>query len=438
MEKHHQNKSNQEIISMGMFKKIILTFSTKFITALLNFLIVIITARYLGAEGRGTISLIVLGISINLIVNDIIGGSALVYLTPRINLFKLFVPSYIWALTSSSILTYCLCYFKLIPVEYYLDVFLLSVLQSLGSINFAILLGQERIKQHNAINILQILLLFISLLVILFVFNYQTVSAYIYSLYIGLGFSFAVSLTLIFKHIKPTLFSDWKEVIKSILENSIYIQLANILQIFNYRISYYILNWFTGAKILGVYSTAVSVAEAVWLVSKSIAMVQYARISNSTDKNYSRQLTIQLSKFSLLATIITLLPLLLLPDSIFILIFGIEFSAIHQVLIYLSIGIISIGFSTIYTHYFSGIGKYHINSIASGIGFIFTILFCIILIPKYQLSGAAISASLSYSATSIYLLIAFIKETKLKPSELIPSSKDFSFLMRELKKLLNT
>lgn len=421
-----------------MFNKIFFTFSTRFLAAILNFLIVVITAKYLGAENRGIISLIVLGITINLMVNNLIGGSALVYLVPRGSVFKLFVPSYIWAIVSSFVLTLVLRYFKLIPLDFSAHIFFLSLLQSLGSVNLTIFLGQEKIKLYNSISLLQTLLLFFSILGMFFILSNKSVSAYVYSLYIAFGFSFVASLTFILKELEITTLSDFKKTISDILKQSFFIQLANVIQILNYRLSYFILASQAGASVLGVYSTGVSVAESVWLIGKSIAMVQYARIANSNDINYSRALTIKLSKLSFLFTLAVVVPLVFLPSQFFRFVFGNEFGAIREVLIYLSVGVVSIGVSTIYVHYFSGIGKNYINTIASSAGFLLTLLFCLLLIPKYGLIGAAAGTSLSYLVTSVYLFIMFIKETGLKYSMLLLSREDFTSFKGELKELIKT
>src|ERR1700752_3343640 len=76
-----------------MLRKIIQTIFSKGIISIINFLVVLITARYLGSDGRGTISIMFLNITVILLFNDIIGGSSLVYLTSKRNPFTLFLPA---------------------------------------------------------------------------------------------------------------------------------------------------------------------------------------------------------------------------------------------------------------------------------------------------------------------------------------------------------
>ena len=116
-----------------MIKKILGTAIVRFFNAGIAFLIVIINSQYLGAENLGTISLIILGITIILQLNNFIGGGALIYLIPRLDNFKLFLTSYLWAFFSTMIGTYILFVFQLIPIEYTYHIMFLSLLLSLLS-----------------------------------------------------------------------------------------------------------------------------------------------------------------------------------------------------------------------------------------------------------------------------------------------------------------
>lgn len=61
------------------------------------------------------------------------------------------------------------------------------------------------------------------------------------------------------------------------------IQIANFAQLLNYRLSYYIIEFCSGRKALGVFDLGTKLSEAVWILPKSMATVQYARISNSKE-----------------------------------------------------------------------------------------------------------------------------------------------------------
>lgn len=127
-----------------MLKKIIGTAGARVFNAFLSFVIVIVYARNLGAEGAGIIAEIVLGITIVLLISNFFGGGALVYLLPRHDNFIIFLLSYIWAIISAFVVTYFLNLFNAVPAKFIYDVLLLSIIQSFSAVNQNILLSKEK------------------------------------------------------------------------------------------------------------------------------------------------------------------------------------------------------------------------------------------------------------------------------------------------------
>lgn len=151
-----------------MFSKIIFTFITRFSSSLIGFLLVILTAHAIGAEGRGEISLIILGTAITLLISSIIGGNAIVLLAPSTPAFKLLVPSYGWAIISISLITTLLHFTGLIPQQYSIHIFIISLLQAIASIHMSLFIGKQQIKLYNIMNLLVILTFYSSCHFLLF------------------------------------------------------------------------------------------------------------------------------------------------------------------------------------------------------------------------------------------------------------------------------
>src|SRR6185369_83105 len=85
-----------------MFNKITSTLIAKILTAFLSLATVVLISQYLGAEGKGQASMIVFGTTLILLVSNIVGGAALVYLVPRYNLFQLVFVSSLWSIIISA------------------------------------------------------------------------------------------------------------------------------------------------------------------------------------------------------------------------------------------------------------------------------------------------------------------------------------------------
>ena len=391
-----------------MIRKIVTTAASRLVIAIVNLIVVTITARQLGAAGMGTISLIVLGISINQLISALLGGSALVYLVPRRPLLQLLMPAWVWSTLVSVIGSLVLGSLALVPREFVTDLILISLIQSFFSINQNVLLGKEQVKQVNLLAVIQSVTLVLSLVYLFWVKQWISIDAYIFSLYISFGLAFVLSFAMIVRYIEKNACWD-KSILKEAFRFGGYLQAASVMQLFNYRLGYYIIEKYFDRATLGVFSIGVQISESVLIISKSIAMVQYSRIANTNNAEYSRNITSAFIRITSVLTIAILLVLLLLPSEFFVLIFLSDFSNLHGVILSLSAGILAVAISLMLSHYFSGSGRPWHNTVSSGIGLLFTLIFGFTLIPTLGLTGAGITASLAYMAGMLYQLLVYIK-----------------------------
>lgn len=146
-----------------------------------------VISQYLGAEGKGEQGIIITTIALILIFANIIGGASLVYLTPKLPLGKLLIPSYVWSFIVCGLFTLILFLFPLIEQKYIFHVALLTVINSLASVNSSVLLGKENIKAVNIINFTQVALTILALIVFFVSGISVDIYGYIYSLYIAYG-----------------------------------------------------------------------------------------------------------------------------------------------------------------------------------------------------------------------------------------------------------
>jgi O-antigen/teichoic acid export membrane protein len=96
----------------------------------------------------------------------------------------------------------------------------------------------------------------------------------------------------------------------------------------------------------------------------------------------------------------------------------------------------ALAFSTVFGHYFAGLGMNRINLYGTLTGFAVTLAASWLLIPEYGINGAAMSVSLAYCIHAVYLFFIYKKHTKLIISELIPTREDLNFVWKELKLII--
>lgn len=391
------------------------TFISKSATLLLNFGVVILTTHLWGAEGRGIISIVISNMVIISIVNNVMSGSSISFMIPKTGLSKLILPAIIWIITSSflgSIL------FSEIQYNNIFLLFIITLFTSLLNLNLCIFIGKENIKWYNLSGLLLPLFVFLFVLFFEYILKIKSINSYFGGYILAELFILFITLYKIIPYFeKNKITFSWKTTLKT-LDYGWKNELSNLLQFLNYRLSYFFVLYYIDIKSVGLLSVGIAVAESIWLISKSISIVQYSKIINMKDEKNAISLTMFSAKLSLIASFILILVLILVPSNVYGLIFGNEFIKVKQIIYLLIPGIISIAFSNIHGHYFAGVNRMKILIVKSAIGLSITILFSIIFIPLFGLTGACIVTSLSYLISSFYLIIMFYKEKNaiiLKP-----------------------
>jgi O-antigen/teichoic acid export membrane protein len=423
-----------------VINKIFSTFSIKLASAIFNLLIAIVVSRYLGAAGKGEQSLVLTTISFILIFENIAGGAVLVYLGSRFKTSVLISLSYLWSVLIGIAFYFILLQFEIVKTEFVFAVCLLSVINSFAANNANILLGKEKINSSNWVNFIQPFFTLISLLFFVVSYKETSVYSYINSLYIAYISAFFLSLFLLFKANvgdNTSKENSWLLTLKTMFALGFYNQLSHITSLLNMRLSYYLLEKYQSTETLGIYSNGVSLTEAIWMVSGSMAMVQYSKIANSDNKQYSQQLTVNMTKISLLVTVVILIPMLLLPSAFYSFIFGKDFTNINHIMICLAPGVVFYNFALLIGHYFSGTGRYYINTTASAAGLFITLILSFVAIPMWGFYGAALVSSVSYIVVSATVIIFFYKESKIGFSQMIPDKNDLKLYFLEIKNFVN-
>ncbi len=415
-----------------MFKLIAHTLGTKIISILANFLIIVLASRNLGAANMGDISLIVLSVAIFVQINNIVGGPALVYLLPRHETGTILLLSYIWLIITTGIGALVIFLLKLVPSVYFHHVIILSVIFSLLTIHLTVILSRKKIKTYNYILAGNPVILLISLAAFIYFAGDKDIYAYIKGLYFAYGITFLLSTVFLFTKLKSLRFSNFSAVLRDLFKFGSIMQLANILQLLNYRMNYYLIERFWNKTTLGIYSVGNQVSEGVWLLSQSTATVLYPTISNSKDEDASVKMVLFFLKMIAILTILMISVLLILPTHFYTFIFGNEFTETKLIILSLSVGIFFLSLSRIFSTYFSGIGKPQINTISSAIGLIVVTGLGLLLIPRWAFVGAGITASVTYFSSFMFQFIIFVRKTKLRVGDFSIGKEDIDRVKFEL------
>jgi O-antigen/teichoic acid export membrane protein len=398
------------------------TIASKAAILIINFLLVIITTHLWGTEGRGMISILIADISIIAIFNNVLGGSSVSFFTPKLGVNKLIMPAYLWIFILTPVVAITINILQSHGNLYYLMI--LAVLNSLVAAHYMIFAGKENFKLFNIFSLLVPILTLVFILLFVFIFKYKSVNAYIFGFSIGLCLVWLISFYYLKPYInnKPVL--SFK-AIKDMMSYGWQTELSYFLHFLSYRLSYYFILHYMGMSTVGIFSVGIALAESIWLISRSIATVQFAKIINSIEKGVDINITKSSVKLSMISSLIASLILIFLPSSVYSFVFGHNFFEVKKIMLFLFPGIVAIAISNIYGHYFSATGQTKTLIVKSFLGLLVTIGLSIILIPKWGIMGACITASLSYMASSGYLLYKFYTKTKF-------NLKDFTFTWKDM------
>ncbi len=401
---------------------------------LANLLLGMVAGHLLGASGLGSISLVVLAITLVQLLNNVVGGGALVHLVPRAPLRDLLRPAYAWAVLTAGVAFAVLSLAPLVPQGLSGHVAALALLQSLYTIHLNVLLGRQCIAAYNRITALHGLVLLAVFVTLVRMPGGATVHAYVHACYAAFAGTLALSAWALARRVSGPAVPAMEGLLRRMVMQGLHVQGANAMQLLNYRFAYYLIEHYLGLAALGVYAVSTQLAEGAWLVPRSLGMVLYSTVSNETAAERQRALTLTVFKTSVLAASTALLLALLLPDAVYALLFGPEVRGVRRLLACLAPGIVAMAASQAYSHYFSGVGRNVHNAIGSALGLVVTLGVGLVLVLAWGTVGAALTASLAYTVNALYQAWRFMAISGAGAHDHLPDRSDLDRLRRLLQR----
>ena len=392
-------------------KKLISTFLVRFILAINTFGVFILSTRYLGAEGRGTISLFVANVTIVQLFSEIIFGSGYIYFIHQYNKKNIITYGFILSTLAGLVIPLILYVTHLHPEHLVLDLIINSIL--FAWVNWIGL----HLRAHKQFNFYNVFYLFYSVFQIVLIWlmmnNLASIENFILGLQIHLAISFIIGLGFLFALKQTTIESNnapihWLALIKK----SIVSQYSNWLFFLNTRVSFYLI--YTVLKDneqLGIYSAASVLTEAIWIIPLALATPLYPAITAESDKHKIIHMTNEYAYSSFWLSFIAVAILLATPEVVLEFIFGKDFKGLHTFILLLSVGTLILSYAKIYWNYFQGMGLFSINAKATLISFVLPLIVFIPFITTLGVYGVALMSCASYIIYSILLIYYYKKET---------------------------
>jgi len=403
---------------IGKFtKNILITFGTRVFQLILGIGSSVIIARMLGPQGRGIYSLAILLPGLLAVFTNLGIGPASVFYIGK----KKYSPKEVFGtnIIFAGLISIFTIIIGLIIVFFFSDklfpgvpkecLFLaLSVipLHFFSSFSVNILLGLQKIKKYNFIQLIQNFIFLFLIVIFLLGLRFgvkAVITANILSAFVG-------CTVLFFQTKKETngiVFSLNREILRDFFSYGSKVYLGNIFSFLHYKIDMFMVNIFLNPVAVGFYSIAVTLAEKIGLISESTGTILFPQVSSETNKERLNKFTPLVCRNTLFITMLCAIFLFLIGRWLIILLYSKEFSDSVLPFQILLIGSITISGWRILANDLYGRGKPLLNSYITGVSVIINIILNIIFIPKFGISGASWATAISYTIALIMITIVY-------------------------------
>jgi O-antigen/teichoic acid export membrane protein len=292
-----------------------------------------------------------------------------------------------------------------------------------------IIVGENRISLNNYISLSSQGALAITL-TILYSLHVLTVTIaiglYAASFLFALGIIIYTSDTPLTEVLRARLhWSDYRKLIGF----SATIHVGNLAQFFNYRLDAFIVSYFLGLAAIGIYSYSKTFAESVWLLSASMAAVLLPTLAGQ--QAHSKVIAVKAVVATFAVSLAAGLAAFLVgPPAIRILLP--KFVGSINPFLFLLPGVVIFSLTNVLATYLTAAGKPVYNAAIAFISFLFTVIFDILLIPRYGMSGAAFASGISYTMSSLMTVIVFWRVSAMTTGELLTIVKSMSTDFRSI------
>lgn len=387
------------------------TFGFQIARAAVAALTIVLISRWLGAEGRGELSVLLFYVQLIMVANEYVGGGSLGNLVVRYPLSRLFAFCMLWALLIS-VAGSALVSFSGHTSAGILQVLWVSLPLAWLTIQFNLNQGLAMVHQRNIVQLVAELLKLIMVIILGISAGVHLVNVNEVVFIYGLASVAALGLSVWFlRNHLPGAFRDLSMPPAELFRDGFWAQNGQLIQFLNYRLSLLLLTELLGDHApAGIYANALLIADTIWIFGNSFGSIAHMRILQSSNQGFRADITLRYAGVAVLGTLAACVLLPLLPVSWYTGIFGPDFEALKNTVLWLIPAILALGASTLFSHYIAAKGGFVKLFFANLSGFAVQLMLALALIPVWGLKGAAIAADAGFVMILIIVYRIFKNE----------------------------
>ncbi len=221
---------------------------------------------------------------------------------------------------------------------------------------------------------------------------------------------------------RPLAGSVWSYGLKS--------HIGTVMELLTYRADFLIVSLFAGPVAVGLYACAVNMAEVVWKLPEAVTVVLLPKAA-ALPPSFARELTIRVSRLALLVVTILFLVLVILRKPLILLLFGPAFLPSAGPFLILVPGFIAFSVWRVLAYGLLAQGFPQIYSLTAGLSFLTMLIGDFLLIPRMGISGAAWASTGAYILATAILVVLYRKKTGATLAGMaVPRFSDWSAVLQ--------
>ena len=211
------------------------------------------------------------------------------------------------------------------------------------------------------------------------------------------------------------------------------LHLGSVFQTLNYRFDMYLVAFFLGSASVGLYSVGVAMGEWLWLIPGALGASLMHRVGTGSERDVNRMVGV-INRLSSAILALGTLVLALVGSGLIQFLYGKAFSASYLPLLLLLPGIWALGLWKNFMNDLSVRGYPTIKSYTSGVAVLLTVFLDVLLIPRWGIIGAAVASSIAYVIAWGVALRVYCRITGYHPWDLLViHQEDISLVFHLLK-----
>ncbi len=384
---------------------------------MLGLLSTIITARFLGTDGRGIYAFITTTTAFTLQFGNLgLHGSNIFYtgkypqafnkLFNNTLLLSLFFGSILGGLTILYVHEYILKYCSYPNmVQWSILIFVPVSLFNLLTQN--LVLGRNDIFAFNFSE-------FINKTIVVLLFGIIIISSIVNAEMFFLAYTFSTLISAIFLYIRTRKVNKSeirfsKPIFKLSLRYGIKAYISSLFSYAVIRTSMIIVAKKMTMYSVGIYSVSFAIFDVMYLMVTVFATLIFPRLASNNDKNFQKKLVRNNIVAVAIFLIFSFLFFLFFGESLILLAFGKQFAPAAKIFVYLMPGLFFLSINTIFMNYFAAQGLPKVVIYSPAIALCVLVVSMNLLIEKNGLAAAGFSFSLS-SFTMFIISIIYLKK----------------------------